>query len=222
MKKIIFKPIFNIGAKGEKGDHGVNYKVPADSILAYDGDDVPEGYIEVADPTGGGGIVEPAIELLCSGYGQNGGYSDTDGVKANYTLTYGDNYNDYLEYDNRISVGTREFTVKQAFKALIIPYTYNYDRAASTYSEGSFYINDQLIKSWEVDYTGARYYRGKPIITDLNAGDTMFGFYPSTYGYPKQYIKIYKISDNTVKSALENIFTFYNDYCNVEGRKAEE
>ncbi len=219
MKNIIFKPIFNIGAKGEKGNRGTSYEIPTDSVIAFDSDnDIPEGYIETTDPTGGGGVIVPPLTFLCFGSAQNGGSSQYNQVKAIYTFQdVGEEYNDFLSFDARAGFDN-EFTVLQDFTALILPYTYNWDTAASTYSEGEFYINDTLVKSWNVDYTGSKYYRGKPIIVDLKANDTMYGYYPSTNGFPRQCIKIYKINDATSKTALNNIFTFYDDLVDFEGR----
>lgn len=48
---IIFKTILLKGGKGEKGDENLNNALPTNAIIAYDGDDVPEGFIEVTAPT---------------------------------------------------------------------------------------------------------------------------------------------------------------------------
>lgn len=50
--------IFNTTlVKGDKGDtgQGVSYEVPTGSIIAYDGNDTPEGYIDTTAPEGMGG-----------------------------------------------------------------------------------------------------------------------------------------------------------------------
>ena len=173
MKEIVFNTLFNIGAKGSKGDRGSSFIVPVDSIVAYDGVTVPEGFIETVDPTGGGGTDEPALLFLFRGRASGNDAAE----KVDYTMggtDTGEHYSEYLYFDTIFGDDTKEFTVLQDFKALILPWTYNYRTALSTTSEGEFYINGSRVAAWDVDYTGERYYRGVPIITQLHQGDKMF------------------------------------------------
>lgn len=52
MKKIFFKILLKKGAKGAKGDTGVNFEIPTGAIIGYDGADTPEGYEDTAAPEG--------------------------------------------------------------------------------------------------------------------------------------------------------------------------
>lgn len=221
MNNIFFKPIFNVAPKGAKGNPGTNFIVPEDSILAFDGDAAPEGYIQTTDPTGGGGVVVPAIEWLCTGKAPGNDSAE----KVDYTLgrmDISETYYDYLTFDNVFGQDTKDFIVQQDFNALIIPWTYNYDTALSTYSHGAFYINNTLAASWQVDYMSERFYRGVPIFAELHTNDRMYGYTPSSDGYPQQCIKIYRLADANAVNQVKEIFKFYNDYYNVEGRAPEQ
>jgi hypothetical protein len=142
---------------------------------------------------------------------------DTEEIPTISTQTLDDKFSDYLQYDPT----TKKFTVLQDFNALIVPWTYNYDTASSTYSHGEFYINETVVSSWTVDYTGERYYRGKPLVTQLHSGDTFYNYTPMSDGYPQQNLKIYKLGSQDAIDTITDLFTFYNMYGNVEGRAAE-
>lgn len=50
MNNIIFNTELIKGAKGATGDTGLSYEVPTGAVIAYDGADVPEGYVETTEP----------------------------------------------------------------------------------------------------------------------------------------------------------------------------
>lgn len=54
MNEIIFNTTLIRGPKGATGQ-GTSYEVPTGTIIAYDGNDIPEGWIETTAPEGMGG-----------------------------------------------------------------------------------------------------------------------------------------------------------------------
>lgn len=57
MNEIIFKTALIKGVKGDKGDTGAADSVPTNGVIAYDGDDTPEGYEDTEPPLARGGVV---------------------------------------------------------------------------------------------------------------------------------------------------------------------
>ena len=57
---LIFKTEFLTGAKGDAGD-GLNFEVPTGAVIAYDGEGIPNGYIETTPPDGMGSSFSPSI-----------------------------------------------------------------------------------------------------------------------------------------------------------------
>ncbi len=207
MDNIFLKSIFTRGSKGDKGETGINIALPQYSVVGYDGETIPEGYVETTNPTSGGSV--PAIDLLYRG--EAVGHDAQEVVDYSANETRGSNFSSYLSYNNSI------FTVLQDFTALIVPWTYNYLTASGTYSHGEIYVNNNLVKAWELEYKGAGYYRGIPFIQYFRTNDTMYGYTPSSAGFPQQNIKIYKLRDYDTADLLESLFEFYYEACHLSG-----
>lgn len=49
MENVIFRTSLLRGPKGDRGETGAPDSVPKDGVIAYDGDDLPEGYVEIEE-----------------------------------------------------------------------------------------------------------------------------------------------------------------------------
>lgn len=82
VSEIIFKTIIGKGGKGEQGEQGISYEVPTNSIVAYDGSDLPAGWIECDAPEG-----FPGIARALGGVGKAGATTITESNYQETTLT---------------------------------------------------------------------------------------------------------------------------------------
>lgn len=170
--------------------------------------DNADGYSQVVvNVSGGAGAT---VERLCVA-SENSVHDvyDTDNTHiADFGGTYGTitqdtNYSTYLSYDST----THKFTVLQGFTAYIIPWTYEYSTASSSYAHGEFYINDTKQSEWVVDYKPEGYYAGAPLVHTFSANDTFYVYTPVSDGFPEQNLKVYKI-DSSLASLFEGMITY--------------
>ena len=61
MEQIIFKTDLIKGAKGDRGEAGTAEAVPADGVIAYNGNTVPEGYEEIPESDVVGDVINECI-----------------------------------------------------------------------------------------------------------------------------------------------------------------
>lgn len=180
-------------------------------------DDDADGYSSVTVNVSGGGGGTFERLCLCSENSSSARHSDhthiayfDDGIG---TITEDTNYSNYLSYDNT----TRKFTVLQDFGAIFVAWTYNYQSASGSYSQGEFYINDTEVSEWEVGQSRSYgYFRGLPIIQQMHQGDTFYSYTPSSNGYPEQNLKIYR-ADSSYMNAFANEMDIFGITSYVSG-----
>lgn len=155
------------------------------------------------------------IERLCKCSENSSSSRDTDHQHIAYfgdgvgTITQDTNYSEYLSYDST----TKKFTVLKNFVALIIPWTFNYSTASSTYSHGEFYVNDIKVLNWESSTRTQGYFEGRCLTRALVAGDTFYCYTPVSDGYPEQNLKVYNLNTSTDSaSVLNEAFDLYSGY----------
>ena len=140
----------------------------------------------ICDIGGGGG--GSSFERLCYvEYVMN----DTPEKPTIETIDSGENYSTYLSYNTT----TKEFTVLQDFTAIITAWV-EQDRPAGTRGQGAFYINNvRVLGDYVTPETSAGSKAGDSGFYSLHAGDIFYSYTPSSTGWPKQRLKVYKIED---------------------------
>lgn len=230
MKNIFFKTIFNKGAKGEKGDQGVNYEIPTNSIVAYDGVTIPEGYIETGAPISGGGDPTLMKYLVHGRCAFDNAATDTN---KPLTLTTYDGYSDFLTYDTT----NNYFVVLQDFDAIIVPWVRCYQEAGSGPQMGLVINGNYVIRQIRADNTynavgGIRKKYIEEFSSDnpplsfnglhmkLNQGDTISLRKYLDTGWSDFNIKIYKawFTSPSVENFLNSVYDLSDDntYTEVE------
>ena len=134
---------------------------------------------------GGGSAVE--YERLC--FAQYVG-NDAEEIPTMGTLTEDTNYSEYLSY----SSSTGKFTVLADFDAFVVPYVYQYRTPSGSYANGAFYINDTVVKEYQVAFRQSGVTAGYPVVRHMTANDTFYSYTPASDGYPQQMLKVYKIN----------------------------
>ena len=246
MKNIFFKTIFNKGAKGEKGDQGVNYEIPTNSIVAYDGVTIPEGYIETGAPISGGGdptlmkylvhgrcAIDNARVMKYLVHGRCAIDNAATDTNKPLTLTTYDGYSDFLTYDTT----NNYFVVLQDFDAIIVPWVRCYQEAGSGPQMGLVINGNYVIRQIRADNTynavgGIRRAYTEEFSSDnpplsfnglhmkLNQGDTISLRKYLDTGWSDFNIKIYKawFTSPSVENFLNSVYDLSDDntYTEVE------
>ena len=74
MGEIIFKTELIKGAKGDRGEAGEAESIPTDSVVAFDGEDIPEGYEETDAP----GDITDTQDMIADEYDDTATYNSGD------------------------------------------------------------------------------------------------------------------------------------------------
>lgn len=137
--------------------------------------------------SGGGGGVASDYERLC--YTEYVMHDATE-IPVISSIDTGADYANYLSYDST----TKKFTVLQSFSAVVTAWVMN-ESSSSYPPQGAFYKNDTQIMSFAASNSqGSK--GGKTLPIDFVSGDTFYSYTPKEYGWPKQFLKVYRFTDN--------------------------
>lgn len=179
----------------ENGDSDSNH------TRTYDNDDDYLSKLEKIETAiiNGGGSKELVISELCCLHCY--GNANIEIPTRSSMPTY-NNYSQYLTYNTT----TRKFEVISNFTAILTGWVRNYDRASSTFSEGSTYINNTRVLYYQVTELKTDSKKGATsMLYYLKPGDTIYPYTPSRNGYPEQHLKIYMCEPSVEDGVLSKV-----------------
>lgn len=147
--------------------------------------------------TGGGGGAECDRLFFAQGY-DNWQVE----IPTITSLIQDEKYSEYVSYDTT----TKKFTALKDFTAVIVAWVYTYQTYEASRSDGAFYVNSTKLAQYEATGNVAGSVGGVRLIYNLKQGDTFYPYTPTTDGYPRQYCKVYAISDID-----DDVFTYTNE-----------
>lgn len=147
--------------------------------------------------TGGGGGAECDRLFFAQGY-DNWQVE----IPTITSLIQDEKYSEYVSYDTT----TKKFTALKDFTAVIVAWVYTYQTYEASRSDGAFYVNSTKLAQYEATGNAAGSVGGVRLIYNLKQGDTFYPYTPTTDGYPRQYCKVYAISDID-----DDVFTYTNE-----------
>ena len=118
------------------------------------------------------------------------------------SLIQDEKYAEYVSYDTT----TKKFTALKDFTAVIVAWVYTYQTYEASRSDGAFYVNSTKLAQYEANGNAAGSVGGIRLIYNLKQGDTFYPYTPTTDGYPRQYCKVYAVSDID-----DDVFTYTNE-----------
>ena len=122
---------------------------------------------------------------------------DAEEIPVMSSIDTGTDYADYLSYDST----TKKFTVLQDFSAVVTAWVMN-ESSSNSGPQGAFYKNNTQIMSFSASNSqGSK--GGKTLPINFVSGDTFYSYTPSSNCYPKQFLKVYRFTDNHIADMTE-------------------